>query len=58
MELIHDEQGMITLYIEESVLQQAHFRFHPNENTSTVRIGMEDFKQKLIPYLKHDIHIL
>ena len=58
MELVHDQDGVIQLFIEESVLEQKHFRFHPNENTSTVRISMEDFKNKLIPYLKHEITVL
>ena len=58
MELIHDENGVIRLFIDETVLNTAHFRFHPNENKSTVRIPMDDFKNKLIPYLKHDITIL
>lgn len=58
MELIHDEAGVIRLFIEEGVLEQSHFRFHPNENKSTVRIPMDDFKHKLIPYLKHDVTIL
>lgn len=58
MELIHDETGVIRLFIEEGVLEQSHFRFHPNENKSTVRIPMDDFKHKLIPYLKHDVTIL
>ena len=58
MELIHDQNSVIQLFIEESVLAQKHFRFHPNENTSTVRISMEDFKNKLIPCLKHEISVL
>lgn len=58
MELVHDQQGVIRLFIDEGVLSTPHFRFHPNENTSTVRIPMEDFKTKLIPYLNHEITIL
>ena len=58
MELINDEENVIKLYIDENVLNKAYFRFHPNENKSTIRIKMEDFKNKLIPYLNHEINIL
>ena len=58
MELIHDKEGVIHLFAEEGVLQQEYFRFHPNENRSTVRIRMEDFKHKLLPYLNHDLTVL
>lgn len=55
MELEHDTTNKIKLYIDERILKEDYFRFHPNENKSTVRISMNDFKNKLIPYLKHDI---
>lgn len=58
MELIHDKNGVIRVFVEESVLQQEYFRFHPNENRSTVRIRMEDFTNKLMPYLNHELTIL
>lgn len=58
MELIHDKDGVIRLFVEEGILQQAYFRFHPNENLSTVRIPMDDFTDKLIPYLNHEITVL
>ena len=58
MELVHDRSGVIRLFIQESVLQQPHFRFHPNENNSTLRITMEDFRGKLIPYLNHEVTVL
>lgn len=57
MELINDKDNKIKLFIKENILDKEYFRFHPNENKSTVRIKMEDFKNKLIPYLKHDINI-
>lgn len=57
MELINDKDNKIKLFIKENILDTEYFRFHPNENKSTVRIKMEDFKNKLIPYLKHDINV-
>lgn len=58
MELINDENNIIKLFVAESILNKEYFRFHPNENKSTVRISMNDFKNKLIPYLKHNLNIL
>ncbi len=58
MELVCDTNNVIKLFIDEKILNEKYFRFHPNENNSTVRISIEDFKEKLIPYLKHEINIL
>lgn len=58
MELINDNDNKIKLFIDEKILNTDYFRFHPNENKSTIRISMKDFKNKLIPYLKHGINIL
>lgn len=58
MELINDNDNKIKLFIDEKILKMDYFRFHPNDNKAIVRIKMEDFKNKLIPYLKHDINIL
>ena len=58
MELVNGNDSKVKLFIDERVLNTKYFRFHPNENGSTIRIRMEDFRNKLIPYLKHDINIL
>jgi len=58
MELINDTNNAIKLFIDEKILNEQFFRFHPNENNSTVRISMQDLKDKLIPYLKHEINVL
>ena len=58
MELVNDKNNIIKLFIDENILKEEYFRFHPNENSSTIRISMEDFKNKLILYLKHDINML
>ena len=58
IELSNDVNNVIKLFIDEKILNEKYFRFHPNENNSTVRISMEDFKNKLIPYLRHEINIL
>ena len=58
MELTNDANNVIKLFIDEKILNEKYFRFHPNENSSTVRISTVDFKNKLIPYLRHEINIL
>lgn len=58
MELVNDRENMIKLFIDKRILENKYFRFHPNENKSTVRISMNDFKDILIPYLGHKINIL
>lgn len=58
MELTNDTNNIIRLFIDQKILNENYFRFHPNENSSTIRITMEDFKNKLIPYLKHEMNFL
>lgn len=55
---VNDNDNKIKLFIDEKILNTDYFRFHPNENKSTIRISMRDFKNKLIPYLKHSVNIL
>lgn len=57
-ELMYDKEKKIKLFIDEKVLEGEYMRFHPNENLATVKIKMKDFKEKLIPYLEHEINIL
>ena len=57
-ELMYDKEKKIKLFIDEKILEEKYMRFHPNENLSTVKIKMKDFKEKLIPYLEHEINIL
>ena len=55
---VNDNDNKIKLFIDEKILNTDYFRFHPNENKSTIRISMKDFKNKLIPYLKHSVNTL
>ncbi len=41
MELVNDNDNKIKLFIDERVLNTEYFRFHPNENGSTIRIRYE-----------------
>lgn len=55
---MYDKDNKIKLYIDEKLLEQEYMRFHPNENLATLKIKMKDFKEKVIPYLKHEVNIL
>ncbi len=58
MDLIYDEENLIKLFIDKKVLDEEFFRFHPNENTSTVRVKTVDLLEKIIPYLNHEVNII
>ena len=58
MELIYDEKKDIKVYMDGKIIEREYFRFHPNQNTSTIRIKMDDFRNKLMPYLKHNLNII
>ncbi len=44
MELVCDTNNVIKLFIDEKILNEKYFRFHPNENNSTVRISISIFE--------------
>ena len=45
-ELTNDANNVIRLFINEKILNEKYFRFHPNENSSTLRIS-EELKELL-----------
>ena len=58
MELIEDKEGKVKIFMDEKILDEEYFRFHPNDNIGTVRVKMNDFKNKIIPYINHELNIL
>ena len=52
--LANDKEGKVRLLIDEDVLQAAYLGCHPCINTSSLRISMEDVKNKLIPAMGHE----
>ncbi len=58
MELAYDKDNLIAVYIDKTLITKKYFRFHPNENTATVRIKTEDLLNKLMPYLNHELIIM
>ena len=57
IELFHDVENQINLYIQEDVLKQTYFRFHPNDEDTLLRIKTKDLRETLIPFLHHTCHI-
>ena len=58
IDLISDTDKRIKLYIDEEVLNEEYFRFHPYNGLVTVKIRTKDLVEKLIPYLDHELNII
>ena len=58
IDLISDTDKRIKLYIDEEVLNEEYFRFHPYNGLVTVKIKTKDLVEKLIPYLGHELNII
>lgn len=52
--LMNDKENAVRLLIDEDVLKAEYFGCHPCINTSSIRIKVSDFKQKIIPALNHE----
>ncbi len=52
--LMNDKEGAVRLLIDEDVLKAEYFGCHPCINTSSLRIKVSDFREKIIPALNHD----
>lgn len=55
MGLMYDPSCSVQLLIDEDVLQEPAFGFHPCINTSSLRIRTSDLQEKLLPALKHSV---
>ena len=58
MGLMNDPEKRVSLLIDEDVLKEENIGFHPCINTSSVRISITDFKEKLLPALGHEYRIV
>ena len=54
MGLIFDPENRVQLVIDEELLKEEWFGCHPCINTSSLKIKMEDLKNKIIPALGHE----
>ncbi len=52
--LMNDKERAVRLLIDEDVLKAAYFGCHPCINTSSLRIKVSDFREKIIPALNHE----
>lgn len=52
--LMNDQEKRVQLLIDEDVLKPEYFGCHPCINTSSLKIRMEDLKDKIIPALGHE----
>ncbi len=52
--LMNDKEKRVQLLIDRDVLEGDYIGCHPCINTSSLRIGMNDFKEKIIPALEHE----
>ena len=51
---MNDEEKKVQLLIDEDVMKCEYFGCHPCINTSSLKIKMEDLKNKIIPALGHE----
>ena len=54
MGLMNDEEKKVQLLIDEDVMKCEYFGYHPCINTASLKIKMEDLKNKIIPALGHE----
>lgn len=52
--LLNDKDGFVKFYMDEDLLKQEKIYVHPNINTATLEIPIEDFK-KIMAFSGHDI---
>lgn len=53
MGLMNDVNFDVTLLIDEDVMAKDSVGVHPCINTTTLKISMKDFREKVIPALRH-----
>lgn len=54
MGLINDTEKRVQLLIDEDVMKCEYFGCHPCTNTSSLKIKMDDLRNKIIPALEHE----
>ena len=56
--LMNDPEKKVRLVIDRPVLEQPEIGFHPCLNTSTLAVSMDDFREKIIPALGHELTVV
>ena len=52
--LLFDKDNKVQLLIDEDIFAQEYFGFHPMLNTSTLKVNVSDFADKILPALHHE----
>lgn len=52
--LMNDRNNRVRLLIDREVLNQEAVGCHPCINTSSLKIGLKDILDRLLPYIKHE----
>jgi Ala-tRNA(Pro) deacylase len=52
--LLNDKDNRVQLLVDEDILKQEFFGFHPMKNTSTLKVLTKDAIEKIIPALNHE----
>ena len=52
--LMFDKENSIKLLVDEDILKQEYFGFHPMINTSTIKVKTSEVFEKIIPALLHN----
>jgi Ala-tRNA(Pro) deacylase len=55
MGLMNDTENKVTLLVDEELLKEDYFGCHPCINTSSLKIGTTDLKDKIIPTLGNTV---
>ena len=56
--LMNDQENHVQLLIDEDILKNDYIGVHPCDNTSTLKIRIEDIIEVFLPYVKHNYQIV
>ena len=56
--LMNDKENHVQLLIDEDILKKDYIGVHPCDNTSTLKIRIEDIIEVFLPYVKHNYQIV
>lgn len=51
--LLYDKENLVRLIVDKDLLTKENIGFHPCVNTSTIRLSIEDFLDKVSPAIDH-----
>lgn len=54
MGLMNDTENHVQLLIDRDILSGTHFGCHPCVNTSSIRLGLQDLLERILPAIHHE----